>query len=282
MSVQASSWVIEHSRQKGSALLVMLMIANHAHADGTNAFPSIQTLARECRMSARQITRIVAELERSGELQVERSEGRLSHRYALPFVQPRQDDRVAASDNPDKMTGLNPDKMSPLSASTLTNPTPNPDKSGVNPDIAMSPEPIEPSKEPKTKKGADAPPRREPKAFDPRIIHPAIKAVRSFIHCLPDEQNRDEVIEALGDAPDMPKLAECYRVWKKQGWNKVSLVPATEWYVHGVPEKYMNGGENAQSIPHRNGNRPGKERLTENARRTAEYFGLGREAGGSG
>jgi hypothetical protein len=92
---------------------------------------------------------------------------------------------------------------------------------------------------------AHAPPQ-QPKQFDSRIKHPAIEAVRSFIHCLPDEQNRDEIIEALGSNPDKPKLSECYRVWKKQGFNKVSIVPATEWYVYGIPEKYLVNGARGQ------------------------------------
>jgi hypothetical protein len=132
MSVQASSWVIEHSQHKGSALLVLLMIANHAHADGTNAFPSIETLAKECRMSDRQITRIIQGLEASGELKINRSAGRFSHRYSLPLMPL----------NSDKLSGFkyqpNPDKSRT-----------NPDKSRTNPDIAMSPEPsLEPSLEP--------------------------------------------------------------------------------------------------------------------------------------
>jgi hypothetical protein len=73
MSVQASSWVIEHSQHKGSTLLVLLMIANHAHADGSGAYPSLSTLARESRLSQRQVIRILKQLERSGELTVVRS-----------------------------------------------------------------------------------------------------------------------------------------------------------------------------------------------------------------
>ncbi len=147
MSVQASSWVIEHSKHKGSSLLVLLMIANHAHADGTNAFPSLQTLARECRMSLRQISRIVDALEKSGELRVERSGGRLSHRYALPLMQRGQD---VVSDNPDILSTLNPDNLSTLADATRTFPTPNVDISAPNVDIAMSPDPsIEPLREKK-------------------------------------------------------------------------------------------------------------------------------------
>lgn len=87
MSVQAMSWVIEKSLQKGSNLLVLLMIANHAHTDGAGAFPSIATLARESRLSERGVHYILAKLERSSELVIERDAGpRGTHLYSLPGV----------------------------------------------------------------------------------------------------------------------------------------------------------------------------------------------------
>jgi AraC-like DNA-binding protein len=62
------SWVIGHSPHGGSELLCLLMVANHAHADGTGAYPSVATLAAECRMSARQVTRLLHRLQDSGAL----------------------------------------------------------------------------------------------------------------------------------------------------------------------------------------------------------------------
>jgi hypothetical protein len=75
VSVQAISWVIENSKHKGGAFVVLLMIANHAHSDGTGAFPSFETLAREARITHRQVTRIIPKLRKSGELVVQRGQG---------------------------------------------------------------------------------------------------------------------------------------------------------------------------------------------------------------
>lgn len=73
MSVQAFSWVIEKSSHGGSALLVMLMISNHAHSDGKGSYPSLDTLARECRMSKRAVQYVIQKrLVPSGELIVKR------------------------------------------------------------------------------------------------------------------------------------------------------------------------------------------------------------------
>jgi hypothetical protein len=148
MSHQAQTHVMTHSRQKGSHRLVLLIIANHAHGDGTNAFPSMRTLAAESLMSERQVIRIVAELERSGELIVERSRGRHAHNMAINM-------QFRDTPNPDKMSvlperqtltknGTNPDKSA---ASTLTN-------SNSNPDIVMSPQHIEKNLKPRGKEKA--------------------------------------------------------------------------------------------------------------------------------
>lgn len=68
MSWQATTHVVDHSKHKGSALLLLIMVANHAHSDGTGAYPSIATLATETRMSERQVRRNLRVLEESGEL----------------------------------------------------------------------------------------------------------------------------------------------------------------------------------------------------------------------
>jgi hypothetical protein len=87
MSVQALSWVIEKSRQRGSNFVVLLMIANHAHSDGTNAYPSYERLAKESRLSARSVMRIVDALIASKELQTERGVGpHGTNVYSLPLI----------------------------------------------------------------------------------------------------------------------------------------------------------------------------------------------------
>lgn len=72
------------SRHKGGALLLMLALADFAHDDGTNAYPSVATLARKIRMSDRQVQRIIQQCEKSGELLAQRSiDGRSSTLYTI-------------------------------------------------------------------------------------------------------------------------------------------------------------------------------------------------------
>ena len=56
------SWVIEHSKHKGNSLVVLLMIANHSRSDGSGAWPSVKTLAKESRLSERTVQRSIRRL----------------------------------------------------------------------------------------------------------------------------------------------------------------------------------------------------------------------------
>ena len=70
MSIKVSSWVWEHSEQKGTALLVMLAIADHAHDDGAGAYPSVATLARKARTTPRNVKMLLRRLQDDGELEI--------------------------------------------------------------------------------------------------------------------------------------------------------------------------------------------------------------------
>jgi len=65
LSVQAISWVIDQSKHKGNTFVVLLMIANHAKSDGSGAWPSIHTLAKESRLSDRTVQRCIKRLSRN-------------------------------------------------------------------------------------------------------------------------------------------------------------------------------------------------------------------------
>lgn len=69
MSIAVMSRVWKYSQHSGSALLVLLAIADFARDDGS-AWPSIETLAGKARISERQTIRIIKKLEDSEELRV--------------------------------------------------------------------------------------------------------------------------------------------------------------------------------------------------------------------
>jgi len=68
MSAQCMGWVLRHSKQKGSALLVLIAIADHADPDGKNAWPSVKTLAKFSRLTERAVQYILRKLEEQGDI----------------------------------------------------------------------------------------------------------------------------------------------------------------------------------------------------------------------
>lgn len=104
MSVQAMSWVLDHSESTLAARLVLLSIANHADSEGRNAFPSQATIGREARVSERTVRRCVDELVAIGELAVKHHRGMFgrggrTNYYEMPAFQ-------ATLGSADNLTGV--------------------------------------------------------------------------------------------------------------------------------------------------------------------------------
>lgn len=72
MSIKVMDKVWSDSAQKGSALLLLLAIADHAADDGY-CWPKTETLAEKIRMSVRTVYRLVDAVEADGELYVVRT-----------------------------------------------------------------------------------------------------------------------------------------------------------------------------------------------------------------
>jgi len=75
MSVQTMAAVWKGSQHSGSALLMMLAIADFSDDKGF-AFPSVATLAEKTRMRPRNANYLLSELQRSGELSIRLGAGR--------------------------------------------------------------------------------------------------------------------------------------------------------------------------------------------------------------
>ncbi len=72
MSTQVIDRVLEHSRQKGSALALMLILANHANRQSV-CWPKVGLLATEIRLTPRQTKELLGQLEVAGEIRVRRN-----------------------------------------------------------------------------------------------------------------------------------------------------------------------------------------------------------------
>lgn len=68
MSVHVLSWVLRSSEETLGRRLVLIVLADHAHDDGSEAWPSVETIAREARLSTRQVQRCLRDLEAAGSI----------------------------------------------------------------------------------------------------------------------------------------------------------------------------------------------------------------------
>ncbi len=75
MSIHVMNLVWKKSRNQRTAMLLLLAIADHAHDDGTGAFPSVRTLARKTRQSERNVQLLLKTLESSKELKIFEGKG---------------------------------------------------------------------------------------------------------------------------------------------------------------------------------------------------------------
>lgn len=66
VSGKVTGWVLEHSPATGAARMVLVVLADHANSDGSNAWPSVQRIAREARCSTSTVHRVLRELEADG------------------------------------------------------------------------------------------------------------------------------------------------------------------------------------------------------------------------
>ena len=86
MSIKVMTHIWEHSQQKGSALLLLLAIADHAHDDGTGAYPSVESLATKSRMTPRNVQYVLRNLAASSELSIEPGAGpKGANLYTIPL-----------------------------------------------------------------------------------------------------------------------------------------------------------------------------------------------------
>lgn len=136
MSNAAQNAVWTHSKTSGTALIVMLAIADHINEAGV-AYPSVSTLARKCRLKERQVQNLLRKLIAIGEVSIDRGGGRRRpnlYQIHLPAVEtvqstaPLPAERVQSSVNTPAETVH---YSAPLTAETV--------QSGVKPAETVQP-----------------------------------------------------------------------------------------------------------------------------------------------
>ena len=101
MSIEAISAVWKYSRQtKPAPRLVLLALADYTNHEGI-AWPAVSTLARKVWMSKRNVQRCLRVLEKTGELEVRRNQGRRGsniYRIRLPNIEANNPDARVMGD----------------------------------------------------------------------------------------------------------------------------------------------------------------------------------------
>ena len=97
MGLSVTKRVWEHSQQRGSGLLLMLALANHANRDSV-CWPKIRVLAEEIRLTARQTKDLLAKLEAAGEIEIRRNTS--GEKYASNYLVKVGSDCITWPDGP--------------------------------------------------------------------------------------------------------------------------------------------------------------------------------------
>lgn len=149
MSVKVSSLVWEHSKQEGSALLVLLALADNANEDTFEAWPSVETIAKKARIKPRQVQNILAKLQEDGELEVKYKKGpHKTNLYHILIARPkdgatectmqqnapcnpvRDTEYMVQPDAPSKVQSTTPSMVQPIAPKPSLDPSEEPSEDG--------------------------------------------------------------------------------------------------------------------------------------------------------
>ena len=75
MSVYATMYVWETSKQKSTALLMLLALADYANQDTGQCWPGVKELAKKARMKERNAQLLLNRLAEAGEITIATNEG---------------------------------------------------------------------------------------------------------------------------------------------------------------------------------------------------------------
>lgn len=125
MSIEVLSWTMQHSPAKLGDRLVAFTLADHAKADGTSSWPSVETIADRSLLSERQVQRCLRNLEESGEIVKTGASAKGTNIYAFPRY-------IAATQRGDKSSPLPPQEGRQFAGGGVTPTSPDPSSTSVS------------------------------------------------------------------------------------------------------------------------------------------------------
>lgn len=225
MSVKVMSLVWDKSRHTGTALVMLLAIADHANDDGV-CWPAVETIARKARVKKRQATNLIAQLEASGELIVRRGLGRNNTSIYI----------VAIGDSAVTQRAIDRAEKVQSSAEKVQS-------SVIKGAIAIAPDPLEPSIEPSLDPSARAaaePPAPPPPPAAPSVEaekpntkslvqQPAVLAYRDVFLAYPSKAQMVQICAAGID--DLQQWSAVLTAWCQAGYSPRNIGGMLDWYA---------------------------------------------------
>ena len=102
MSCYAVRAVLDRSKAKGSARLLLVILAEHLNEKTRRCDPSVATLAREANTTPRTVARLLAELKVDGEIEIATGGGRNHcNAYTIRAAENPDSDDIVSDENPD-------------------------------------------------------------------------------------------------------------------------------------------------------------------------------------
>lgn len=232
MSVKIMARVWEESQHKGSTLLLLLAIADHANDDGI-CWPSVETLAAKARVKPRQAQNLLTQLETSGELVVRRGHGRKN--TSIYVVAIGQKGAVDCTFDRAEKVQSSVEKVQ-SSAEKVQSSV----RKGA---IAIAPDPSEPSIEPSLDPSARAaaePPAPPPPPAAPSVEaekpntkslvqQPAVLAYRDVFLAYPSKAQMVQICAAGID--DLQQWTAVLTAWCQAGYSPRNIGGMLDWYA---------------------------------------------------
>lgn len=116
------TWVLDNSESTSGARLVLLVLAEHAHDDGSESYPSVETIMRRTRMSRRGVQEALRRLESDAHIAQDgvSRKGTVVYRVVMGAQNPRGrglQREGGAADAPEPSIGTRPNKKENAHAS---------------------------------------------------------------------------------------------------------------------------------------------------------------------
>ena len=257
--------VTEYGPTNPTQRYVLFMIADNAADDGSNAWPSVETLAHKTALSERSVIRAINALVADGYLIRQRRKD-TSNIYQIvtaklaPTVSDNLSPTVSDNLSPTQVTQRHQGRCQDV---TYAGDTVSPDPSLLNHPLnhplgresgASAPAPTPPAFQPvpqevkrqKVRKGI-----KDPEPTLTATAPPAVTLLHRLTGYWPGEDITDALVDRLGPHPDETAMQQAVQLWRLNGNKPTNYAGICDWYDQlradptWTPQaRYKNGSAN--------------------------------------